>query len=267
MLQTEHTWLRSVVREKDAISKMINLYCRDKHDLKEVDNSQYLFIVLSRNICYNQCNQKKKGAVVMELKQAIELRRSIRKYKPDPVSDEHIKEILEAGRLAPSGTNIQPWRFVVVKSSEVRQEMAPYTVPFVSKAPVVIACCADATASDTVELRMSELQNAGAFEGVDFSSSDIMEKVRARLSSGTKDMIRSYLTLNTAIAIDHMTLRAVDLGLGSCWVMLFDQEKIKEVLGLGEDIFVVALLPIGYPDQNPAPRPRLELSKLVIKEM
>ena len=202
----------------------------------------------------------------MELKQAIGLRRSIRKYKSDPVPDEHIKEILEAGRLAPSGTNIQPWRFVVVKSSEVRQKMAPHTVPFVSKAPVVIACCADATAYNTAGLRMSELQNAGAFEGVDFGSSDIMERVRVRLSSG-KDMIKSYLTLNTAIAIDHMTLRAVDLGLGSCWVMLFDQENIKEILGLGEDIFVVALLPIGYPDQNPAARPRMELSQLVIKEM
>ena len=118
----------------------------------------------------------------MELKQAIELRRSIRKFKPDPVPDEHIKEILEAARLAPSGTNIQPWRFVVVKSSEVRQKMAPYTVPFASKAPVVIACCADATAYNTVGLRMSELQNAGAFEGVDFSNSDLMERVRASFS-------------------------------------------------------------------------------------
>ena len=76
-----------------------------------------------------------------------------------------------------------------------------------------------------------------------------------------------YLRLNAAIAIDHITLRAVDLGLGTCWVMMFDQEKAKQALGLDDNYNVVALIPVGYPDQSPGPRPRLERDQILLKEL
>jgi len=202
----------------------------------------------------------------MELVEAIRGRRSIRKFKPDPVPDESIREILEAARLAPSGINIQPWRFVVVKSEEIREKLKTATpLTFVTKAPVIIACCVDTNVFVNASQRARELKEAGAFLGTPLENVDLDEHAKKRRND--KMAARAYLSLNAAIAIDHMTLRAVDLGLGSCWVMMFDQEQVKKVLELDEQFTVVALLPVGYPDQNPAPRPRLAISEILLKEM
>lgn len=114
---------------------------------------------------------------------------------------------------------------------------------------------------------MNELREAQAFVGTpldkDYKTSDDNNKRSDAEVAG----IKAYLTLNAAIAIDHITLRAVDLGLGSCWVMMFDREKVKALFGLGENYDVVALLPIGYPDQSPAQRPRLDIEKVLLKEI
>lgn len=202
----------------------------------------------------------------MEVLDAIYARRSIRKFKPDTVSEDAIKNILEAGRLAPSGTNLQPWRFVVVKSDEARSKLNECTpLPFVAKAPVVIACCIDMESFANTGQRMKELKEAGAFLGtpLDETKPDDYSKRR----NMDEIAMRAYASLNVAIAIDHMTLRAVDLGLGSCWVMMFDQDKTKKALELEDKYNIVALIPVGYPDQNPAPRPRLSLDDIVIKEI
>ncbi len=202
----------------------------------------------------------------MNLLEAIKARRSIRKFKPDPVPDELIKELLEAARLAPSGSNLQPWRFVVVKSAEAREKLKQATpLTFVPKAPVVLACCVDKTALNNVQQRARELKEAGAFLGTSLENIKLNEYAKRRPQDETAMM--AYLGLNAAIAIDHITLRAVDLGLGTCWVMMFDQQKAKEVLQLEDNYNVVALLPVGYPDQNPAPRPRVSLDEIIIKEI
>ena len=78
---------------------------------------------------------------------------------------------------------------------------------------------------------------------------------------------QSYLNLNVAIAIDHLTLRAVDLGLGICWVMDFDNKKVKEILSLDDRYEPVVLLPVGFSVQRPKPRPRLTLEDILIKEI
>lgn len=200
----------------------------------------------------------------MELKQVIEQRRSIRKFKPDPIPDEYIREILEAARLAPSGTNIQPWRFVIVKSKDVREKIRPFTLNYVTQAPVVIICCSDHSSFNTTKTRFSELRELGAFVGTDIDSNTNAREFYSHFIN--KEMINSYLALNIAIAIEHMVLRAFDLGLGSCWDMVFQREEIKKILGLGENIFIVALLPIGFPAQNPKARPRLDLKELIINE-
>lgn len=202
----------------------------------------------------------------MELINAIKARRSIRKFKADTVPDNLIREVLEAAKTAPSGTNIQPWRFVVVKSEAAKERLSTATtLPFVTSAPVVIACCVDHSVFSNVENRVRELKEAGAFLGTPLEGIDPKDYVKRR--NADEATAKAYLSLNAAIAIDHLTLRAVDLGLGTCWVMMFDQNKAKEAMDLDERYTIIALIPIGYPDQDPPPRPRLPLEEVVLKEI
>ena len=202
----------------------------------------------------------------MELLEALEARRSIRKFKSQPIPEASMTELMEAARLAPSGSNLQPTRFVVIKSEAVRAQLNQATpLPFVSQAPVVIACCVDTESLGGVETRARELQEAGAFTDTPLDKMDLKDYAKRRpMDPATAE---AYLRLNAAIAIDHLTLRAVDLGLGTCWIMMFDQEKVKQLLELGENYNVVALIPVGYPDQNPKARPRIEMSQILLKEV
>lgn len=202
----------------------------------------------------------------MELTEAIKARRSIRKFKPTPVSEAYIQDLLEAARLAPTGSNLQPARYVIIKSPEVRAKLNECTpLPFVASAPVILACCVDTQAFSSSARRYVELREAGAFVDTPLNEPSASTSLKKR--NLDEAAAKAYLSLNVAIAIDHITLKAVDLGLGTCWIMMFDQDKTKEVLGLDERYSVVALLPVGYPDQSPGPRPRLELDKLVLKEL
>src|SRR5665648_955465 len=102
----------------------------------------------------------------MELLDALQARRSIRKFKSDPVPEALVTQLIEAAQLAPSGSNLQPTRFVVIKSEAVRVQLSQATpLPFVSKAPVVIACCVDAESIGDMGTRARELKEAGAFAG------------------------------------------------------------------------------------------------------
>ncbi|MDO0825788.1 nitroreductase family protein [Desulfosporosinus nitroreducens] len=202
----------------------------------------------------------------MELLNAMKARRSIRKFKSEPIPESLIIQLIESARLAPSGSNIQPVRFVVIKSDEARRQLSQATpLPFVSQAPVVIACCVSTESFGGLGTRMRELMEAGAFTDTPLETMDT--ESYAKRNPMDQATAEAYLRLNAAIAIDHITLRAVDLGLGTCWVMMFDQEKVKQILGLGENYNVVALLPVGYPDQNPNSRPRIELSEILLKEV
>ncbi len=199
----------------------------------------------------------------MELKQAIEERRSIRKFKSDPLSDKAINEILESARLAPSGSNIQPARFVVVKSSDIRARLAACTpCRFIAEAPVIFVCCADSKAMSERLSRMSELEAAGAFSDTDMDVDNTKSFIGTELE---ESVVRSYVSMNAAIAVEHMVLRAVDLGLGSCWIGAFNRKRVREILELEGNIHVLALLPVGYPAQSPLGRPRFPLERLVLK--
>lgn len=194
----------------------------------------------------------------MNFLDAIQSRRSIRKFKSDPIPDNYIHELIESGRLAPSGINLQPTRYVVIKSEEAKEKLKECTsLPFVPAAPVIIACCIDTQSGVTVTDRIKELQEVKALDN----------EYKNKGRSMDADAFKSYLNLNAAIAIDHITLKAVDLGLGSCWVMMFDKEKVKELLELDDRYEVLALLPVGYPDQSPEPRPRLSLEEVFLKEI
>ncbi|MDY6964357.1 MAG: nitroreductase family protein [Halobacteriota archaeon] len=185
------------------------------------------------------------------VKEAIEGRRSIRKYKPDPVPDESLLQILEAARLAPSGSNTQPWRFIVVKGEETRKKLkeAAFNQRFVGQAPVVIVCCGDLTCWRQLSKRATDL-------------TPVMEEW------GLKD-VTSRMTAtvrNVAIAVEHMVLQAEELGLGTCWVGLIDRKKVREMLKIPDHLVIVSLLPIGYPAEDPGQRPRFGLYDIAFSE-
>ncbi|MDW7673363.1 MAG: nitroreductase family protein [Bacillota bacterium] len=198
---------------------------------------------------------------------AIEQRRSIRKFKSDEVESEIIKQLLEAAQLAPSGSNIQPWRFMAVTSEGMRAKLTECTLGmnFIAKAPLTMVCCTDLAASEAKGERVMELKNAGAFKDTPLENVDVsLYKEKSKLDDAAN---LAYLNLNTAIAIEQMILRGTDLGLGSCWVMMFSQRKVKQLLNLPENIHVVALVPFGYPDQDPKPRPRIPMEQIFLGEV
>lgn len=199
----------------------------------------------------------------MELKDVIEQRRSIRKFTNDPVPENLTDELLEAARLAPSGSNLQPWRFVIIRSEEKKNELSPVTpYKFALKAPVLFVCYADMTVLENRPRRVKELIENGAFTDVDMDDPN-SGKYKASLSQFIT--ARGYLAMNVAIAVEHMVLRAVDLGLATCWLGRVDIEETKKILELPENLEVICLLPVGYPAQSPGQRPRLSRDEIVFK--
>jgi len=189
------------------------------------------------------------GPLNLPTKDAIEKRRSIRKFKRKPVPDEQIMALIEAARLAPSASNTQPWRFKIVSDDDTKTKLAEaaYHQSFVAQAPVVLVCCAD-------------LQ--GYFEGIkarsqEFGKEGALEETMLRVLRGRAEQLKTVniqelapgIAFNVAIAIEHIVLRALDFGLGSCWVRMLDEQKIKTIFGWKNSIHVVALLPLGYPDE------------------
>ena len=203
----------------------------------------------------------------MELLEAIKMRRSIRAFKPDPVPDDLIQQLLESARLAPSGSNTQPWRFIVIKDAETRQKLqtASYNQRHVGQAPVIIACCADIKAFGEFPERIDELIAAGALPAKT-REVFVPSLKKGGMSADIKWHLLIAATGNTDIAIEHMVLQAVELGLGTCWVRWFDDNKVKEILEIPKNIEIIALLPIGYPAEEPPQRPRFGLDKIVYCE-
>jgi nitroreductase len=207
---------------------------------------------------------------VLTTKEAIEKRRSIRKFKPDPVPDEHITALLDAARLAPSGCNAQPWRFKVVRDNEIKRKLAhaAYDQSFLAQAPVVLVCCADV--EGYLKGTVSGIQDLGQTGAID----DRIVKILLRRTSQmdlqmkimSKEQLGARMAFNVAIAVEHMVLRALDFGMGTCWVRLIDEQKVRELFGWDDNLYVVALLPVGYPDESPLPRKRLPVEELIINE-
>lgn len=202
-------------------------------------------------------------------KDAIERRRSIRKFKPDPVPDECITAVLDAARLAPSGCNAQPWRFKIVTDSNTKTALseAAFGQMFIANAPAVFVCCADIRGY--LEGMVSGIQDLGRTGAVKDRIIKILlsraDQMDSQLNLMSKEQLGSRIAFNVAIAVEHMVLRALDFGLGSCWVRLIDEQKIRDIFGWDENIFVVALLPLGYPDESPRPRKRLRIEDIMLE--
>jgi nitroreductase len=171
----------------------------------------------------------------------IETRRSIRSYTSRPVEDETVARLLEAARLAPSGSNTQPWHFIVVRSRETMEKLvhADHRQAFMLQAPVFLVCVADMKARTDREVSVRE------------ESPD----------EELKQIIR-----DTAIATEHIVLEARHLGLSTCWTGWFRQDDVRPVLGIPEDKYVVCILTLGYSDATPRPVPRRSLEEIVHRE-
>ncbi|MGQ9615095.1 MAG: nitroreductase family protein [Spirochaetota bacterium] len=141
---------------------------------------------------------------------------SARHFKDVQVEKEKLLQVLEAGRIAPSAANRQPWHFVVVQDEQMRRDIATaYHKPWILEAPVIIVICGD-------------------------------HNLSWRRPDG-----KDHLDIDIGIAVDHMTLAAAELGLGTCWVCMFNSMLCHEILKLPPNIETVVLLPLGYPVDEP----------------
>lgn len=166
----------------------------------------------------------------MKFIELAEKRCSIRKFKSDPVPEKQLNEVLQAGNLAPTAKNLQPFRFIVVRTPAKLDELAvAYPAPFFREAPVAIVICTEAAEGWTRD----------RYDG------------------------KNYCDVDAAIAIDHMTLAATDLGLGTCWLGAFDPAKVTDAMGLPEGVEPLAMLLLGYPNETGRGKSRKKLEDLV----
>lgn len=201
---------------------------------------------------------------MLTTKEAIEQRRSIRKFKPDPVPEEVIDALLDSARLAPSGCNAQPWRFKVVKDDETKHRLAQaaYDQPFIAEAPVVLVCCADIGAY--LEGMVSGTEDLGRIGAVEERVVKIICAAADTMKTIPLEQVGPRIAMNVAIAVEHIALRALDFGLGSCWIRLINEQMVKRIFDWDDNLYVVALLPLGYPDEAPAPRMRRALEEILL---
>ena len=200
----------------------------------------------------------------MELMEAIMKRRAIRKYKPDAVSQDAINLILEAARLAPSGVNSQPWKFKAVTDPEIKEKvfLASKNQLHIRQAPAVIVICADTMSySKTLKLRFKELLDNGVI-----TQADLNQMGLDVITEDEENDLAKYAqqaAFNTAIATEHMALMAAELGLGTCWIHLFDKDAISRLFNLPSWIIPVTLMPVGYADETPEPKPRKSMEEIL----
>ncbi len=202
--------------------------------------------------------------------EAIEARRSIRKFSSDAVPREMIDQMLEAARLAPSGGNVQPWRFLVVTDPDTKRKLRDICMEqrFVEEVPVVIICFGDLSrfSPEAVKRRRQTLDESGVQETLSgrFADPEFMARMQSK-PTPSREQLLSGMIANTYIAIEHLVIMASALGLATCWVGGFDREEISQLFSLDDILVPVAVLPVGYPDgQLPPPRPRLSIEEILV---
>lgn len=164
----------------------------------------------------------------MDFLELVTSRHSVRSYQSRPVEQDKLDRILEAVRLAPSGSNRQPWRFVVVLDADVRHRLVAACADqqFIARAPVVIA-------------------------GVGLLPDRVM------LCDVPGDAV------DVAIALEHLALAAAAEGLGTCWIGAFDQDRVRDVLGIPASAKVIGVMTLGYAVDHPRPKSRKPISEIV----
>jgi len=207
----------------------------------------------------------------MDVSEAIQKRVTIRRWGSKPVEKEKIIKVLEAGRRAPSWGNVQPWRFIVVQDKAKIEALAKAGggQPQIQTAPVVIVCCgmAEAFSQKMHRESLKQLIQVGVMDWPD----EVLDNVVLG-----NDLFAPYrlgeqvMTIKASeqimISIAYMTLEALNQGLGSCWAGAISTQDVREILSLPKGLFVHDFLLLGYPDEDPKPRPRKKLSDIVFWE-
>jgi len=173
------------------------------------------------------------------LKQIVD-RRSIRKYQNRSVEREKLIQVFDSARLAPSGSNTQPWSFIVVESEATKEKLtiADHDQKWMLTAPVFIVCVAD------IRSRIPM--------GIDI-----------KLDEHSPEPELKQIIRDTAIAIEHILLEAEHIGLAACWTAWFEQASVRPVLNIPEDKYVCGIITLGYGDEAPEQRPRKALEEIV----
>ncbi len=166
----------------------------------------------------------------MKVLEVIQKRRSVRKYKKDPIPEKALMRILEAARLAPSGKNFQPWKFIIVKDKALKEKLAQASAGqfFMAEAPIIIVGCG------------------------------FPDNCYAHMGRYMKSW-----SVDVTIALEHLILQAQEEGLGTCWIGSFEEEEVKAILNIPENVKVLALTPLGYPDEIPRFRRRKSLDEII----
>ncbi|MEE9406056.1 MAG: nitroreductase family protein [Candidatus Aenigmarchaeota archaeon] len=172
----------------------------------------------------------------METPECIQGRRDIRSYKPDPVPEDTVRALLKAATEAPSSGNLQNWEFVVVRKYETKKALSGAAMgqEFLVEAPLIVVVCAN------LELAASKYGGRG------------------------RDL---YSVQNTAAATENLMLAAWDSGIGTCWVGAFNENDVKRVLNLPENIRPVAIITMGYPEKTPEKPGRRPVEEVMHKEL
>lgn len=208
----------------------------------------------------------------MDLEHLITKRVSIRVWeKNKPVEKEKIDKILDAARRAPSWGNCQPWRFIVVQDLEKIAKMGEMSggQACVSDAGAVIVCCGVAGdfAKKHQRAALKSIMDVQGFDWtVDFLDNVVMKSDMFSPYLKGKEIMEKKAGEQVMIAVAYMTFEAVNQGLGSCWVGATDCEGVGEYLDIPKEWFVHDLLPIGYPAEDPDPRPRKTTDDIVFWE-
>ncbi len=164
----------------------------------------------------------------MEFSELIKARYSVRAYKPDPVEEEKLQQVLEAARLAPTAANRQPFQLLVIHTAGREAELRRiYDRKWFVQAPLVLCVCG------------------------------VPERGWVRMDG------KPYVDVDVAIAMDHLILAATELGLGTCWIAAFDPAAAREVLGLPQGVEPIVFTPLGYPADRPGAKKRKSLAELV----
>ena len=158
-----------------------------------------------------------------ELLKFLRERRSIRKFQDKPIPEKEIQMILDAGRWAPSASNRQPWRFIVIKDQDILKKISESAIygSFIKRAPLAIAIV------------------------------------------GRVDENPNWYVQDTSLASMNMMLMAWSLNIGTCWIGSMDREKAKKILGIGQEDFLLTVLPMGYiRGKIPQPTLRKDLKEI-----
>jgi nitroreductase len=183
------------------------------------------------------------------VKEAIEQRRAARSFRADPIPEETLREIFRLGLRSPSGFNLQPWRFVVVRHADNKAKLrqCAFDQRQVTEAPVVLICCGDRRVkeSDYIE---SVIELGKQLDAVNDKYADYMRSTIPQLFEGGPSFgsLEAWTNRHTMLAVAHLAIAAKSLGVDSCPMEGFVMDQVKAAFQIPEEVDVCCLLPLGY---------------------